>query len=1178
MENTSVTNFSVPAGLIVRNFYENAGVLELKGGLTSFGQVFKPGELPRGHGLEARVQNQTSQVQVDVKTTYADGSAKMAVLTMARPDLAAGATADIELYAAPAAAPGKLDFAGGLAQHQFQVALTSGGATTQIDVLKAMNAALADGSASFWQEGPLASQARVEVEVPGSQRLVFDVTVFKNGGMEVDAQFNNDGAMEAVGGRVDYKVAVTMDGRQVLDQAVSQAQYQNWHESFSTDERNGGQGLGAPTKGWLNIGHDVAHLQAVGAVAGYNLQIGISETLLDRWGDIAATPGWDAPLANREVTQYMPGPGGRGDIGITTAYNTGWLMSQDARAAAMALGQAEAASSIPWHFRDTANKTWLNTDAYPTLWTDGRGGTGRPGDPTSGGLTQQTDPNTGWYLDTAHQPSLSFVPYLLTGERWMFDNVQSQAAWNIMTQGPSQRDDAEDLVVQGNQVRGSAWALRQIDDAAWASIEGTPEKAAFLEASAANWSWIVSQIPAWTEMQGEAHGWLPGAYGYANVLPPWQQDYFASTAIAAAARGNADAITYLKWASNFLVGRFTHAADGMPEHDGAAFLIPFSDPATGKYYQTWGEIGAAMAASGKSNGNGWSQSQGDYGQLALATLAGIANVLGSAEAAQAYRALMDNPPPFTSAADFQRDPSYALAPPGGTQVVVVPPSDPVSPPSGGGSPTPQPPPPSPPPADGTMVSISAKLSGDSWQGDPLAVVMVDGVEVFRGAISASQASNGQEVALGKFAAAAAHNVTVKFLNDAWGGTAATDRNLYVEDILVNGVSTGKEAALNRSGSVSFDLPAQAADGQPPVVTPPALADTYTLRLGVSGDAWNGTPHFQILLDGQALGGIRTTSASHSAGQTEYLDFQAKMSGSPPVLTVRFLDDAWGGTAATDRNLYVDEILVNGVSTGQEAALKRAGAATFELPVQAAPPASGSSGAESFTMRLGVSGDAYQGTPHFQLFLDGKELGGIRTTTASRAEGGKEYFDLTGDITGGPQVLTVRFLDDAWGGTPATDRNLYVESLSLNGTSLNKSAIMERNGDVALSFTPTKAIVVPVSTPSDPTIGTGPDVLRIGLSGDAWNGTPHFSVLVDGRQIGGVQTTTARNSEDEESFLNVLGDFSPGLHKLAIRFLDDAWGGKPDLDRNLYVESIEYNGVDLNHEAMLSKNGDAVFQF
>jgi hypothetical protein len=833
---------------------ENAGADTLAGGVTTFGQVFTQGEVGAKAGLVATVNGVDIPVQMDVKTTYADGSVKMAVLSMDRPDLAAGATAGVSLSTvASAAASTPIDLSTALNNHSFAVDLTNNGQATHIDVLAALKQALADGSASFWQSGELATQARVEIPLDGSQRLVFDVTAFKGGGMSVEAQFNNDGAMGSSGGGVNYGVSVSMDGHVVADATVNQAQYQNWHQSFSSNGTDGGQGLGDPAEGWLNIRHDIAHLQETGAVAHYDLTVGISDAMLAGFAASTQAVGWGDPLAINEVSQYMPGTGARADIGITTASNTAWLMSQDAHAAAYALGQAETASAVTWHLWDADNKGWLSTDDYPNLWTDERGGTGTPGDASSGGLTQQIGNSSGWDLDSAHQPDLSYVPYLMTGDRWMLDNLNAQASWNIVAQWPSERANASDILVDGNQVRGAAWALRQIDEAAWAAPDGSAEKAYFTEASNANWSWLVSKIPEWTTEQGEAHGWLPGVYGVDGAMPPWQQDYFASTVIAAASRGNADALTFLEWQSNFLVGRFTHEAQGFDQHDGAAYLIAIAD-ANGTPYQTWSEIGAQTDAQGWSNNQGWANSQGDYAQLALATLAGIAHLTGSAEAAAAYEALMADSPPFATAADFARDPTFALAAPGvdnvspSTPVVTTPVvTTPVVTTPAVTAPvvtapvvtTPEVTIPVVTPGDASLesptsgssdastvvdvtqptdtttakpvvdpassVSLSIWLGADSWRGDPKAIITVDGVEAFHGSVSASHESGGAEIQLGDVSAQDTHVVEVQYLNDVWGGDSTQDRNLYVEDVHLNGVSTGDSAPLVKAGSVTFDV-------------------------------------------------------------------------------------------------------------------------------------------------------------------------------------------------------------------------------------------------------------------------------------------------------------------------------------------------------------------------------------
>jgi hypothetical protein len=1095
--------------------FENAGKGILAAGYSSFGQVFAPGEVKAGQGLSASLNGQSLPVQMDVKTTYADGSVKMAVLTLARPELAVGQSVQLTLAPGAAAAAVPLDLAAGLAGHQFSVALQGGqGPATQVDVLAALKTALANGTASVWQSGPLASQARVEVQVPGSQRLVFDVTLFADGGMNVDAQLNNDDAMTATGGRVSTNVTVTMDGAVAGRFALDQGQYQNWHEAFSSNAKNGGQGLGDPAQGWLNIRQDVAHLEAAGAVAAYDLTRGVDPTLLQNWGAATTAAGWNAPLAVNGVTQYMPATGARADIGFTTEANTAWLMTQDPRAAAYALGQAETASAIPWHLRDVANNTWLNTDAYPNLWTDGRGGVGRPGDATSGGLTQPLDASSGWTLDAAHQPDLSFVPYLLTGQRWMLDNLQAQASWSIMSQWPAIRNGAGDLVVQGNQVRGAAWSLRQIDEAAWASPEGSREKAFFSEASAQNWAWLVKQIPLWTQQQGEAHGWLPGDYGIPGAMAPWQQDYFASTVIAAASRGNADAMTFLKWQENFLVGRFTHAAQGFDMHDGAAYLIANADATTGALYTTWAQMGAAMDARGMSNNAGWSQSQGDYAQLALATLAGIARVTGSAEAAKVYAQLIADGAPFTSSADFIKDPTYAIAAPKPPAATTTP-ATPAAP----------------------MLDLAIVLGGESWQGDPQAVVKVDGVQVWAGTVTAAHATGGAAISLGQVAAGVAHAVTVSFLNDGWGGSASTDRNLYVEDIKLGGVSTGLKAALLVNGDATLALPANLPPSAATTTTPTSAAPAgLDLAIVLGGESWQGDPQAVVKVDGvQVWAG--TVTAAHATGGAA-ISLGQVAAGVAHAVTVSFLNDGWGGSASTDRNLYVEHIKLGGVSTGLKAALLMNGDATLALPANLPPPTATtttptSAAPAGLDLAIVLGGESWQGDPQAVVKVDGVQVW-AGTVTAAHATGGAAI-NLGQVAAGVAHAITVSFLNDGWGGSAGLDRNLYVEDIKLGGVSTGLKSALMSNGDVTLTLAP--------SAPGRLLNGTGDADLLIGgagadtLAGAAGNDTLNGGAGQD-RLAGGTGKDVFLFGSAAEANGDVVTDFSRGQgDRLDLRAID-----------------------------------------
>ncbi|WP_338663913.1 hypothetical protein VQH23_01855 [Pararoseomonas sp. SCSIO 73927] len=640
------------------------------GSVAVFGQAFRPGDVPGRAGLRARLPDgRTLPAQIDVKTRHPDGSARWAVIALSCPALPRGGRQGVVLSAGEAPGPA-LDVPAALSGRQALVTLRgSGEAEWRMDLLAAFRAALGEAP---WQAGPLAVATRVSAAVPpasaggvASLRLVADVALRADGSLWVEAWFRNDVAMRPNGGEAAYAVQLLLDGRTALETTIpKQAQYTGW-----------GRLLGSVRSGTPPlVRHDAAYLADAAAVARYDLATGVEEALLARLGAAMAAPAWAAPLSARGITQDMGQTGGRADIGPATMPQAVWLITGDPRAAAYCQGQAEAAGSIPWHYWDPSGGTggstggggWIDTRRWPRLWSDGRGG------PAPGGLMQPVAGDTGWRADCAHQPDLNFVPCLLTGRRALLDNLQAQASWCVVSQWPSPSargapgaaGPGEGVnVVRGNQVRGGAWSLRQLENAAWISPDDDSNRPWLRAAAAGNWAWIRAQIPAWTAAQGEAHGWIPGEYGAAGVLPPWQQDYFASTAAIAARRGDEAARAVLTWMANFLVGRFGAADRGFGRNDGAAYLIAHLSPG-GQPLGSWAAMGEATRARGLSNGTGWGRSEGDYAQLALASLAAVSETLGSAAAAQAYTWLAGAGAPFTRAQDFARDPAFHIVPRG----------------------------------------------------------------------------------------------------------------------------------------------------------------------------------------------------------------------------------------------------------------------------------------------------------------------------------------------------------------------------------------------------------------------------------------------------------------------------------------------------------------------------------
>src|SRR6266849_835900 len=95
--------------------------------------------------------------------------------------------------------------------------------------------------------------------------------------------------------------------------------------------------------------------------------------------------------------------------------------------------------------------------------------------------------------------------------------------------------------------------------------------------------------------------------------------------------------------------------------------------------------------------------------------------------------------------------------------------------------------------------------------------------------------------------------------------------------------------------------------------PPAPAPKMmTVTVVVSGDAYLGSPQLALMVNGQQIG-TATVTASHSSGQWQTLTFSTAMPASFRTIGVSFLNDAYGGAATLDRNLYVDHIVVNGAT-------------------------------------------------------------------------------------------------------------------------------------------------------------------------------------------------------------------------------------------------------------------------
>ena len=209
----------------------------------------------------------------------------------------------------------------------------------------------------------------------------------------------------------------------------------------------------------------------------------------------------------------------------------------------------------------------------------------------------------------------------------------------------------------------------------------------------------------------------------------------------------------------------------------------------------------------------------------------------------------------------------------------------------------------------------------------------------------------------------------------------------------------------------------------------------TLVLGVSEDAWQGDAEFTVTINGQTVGGTYTATASHAAGAVQNVSVAGNWGAGQKTVGISFINDAYGGSSSTDRNLYVNQVSYDGQAAGgAPATLLSNGTASFTTPGGATP------------ITLALSEDAWQGDAQYSIAVDGTTLAQDATVTALHGQGQSQTVDLQQVLTAGTHDVAVSFLNDAYGGTSSTDRNLYVQGISVNGSlAANSSAAIDSTG-------------------------------------------------------------------------------------------------------------------------------------
>jgi len=548
---------------------QNTAGVEQANAPFSFGQPFAAGELKAGDGLVGvRSDGTRLPLQLDVKATHADGSVRHAVVSGVLPRLASGESQTLALAVAAAPAASALPTPADLLAAGFSanVRVAIGG----LPYTASADALLGSGGATAWLQGPVANEWLVSAPLKDAQgnahpHLTARFAVRWYAGQQrakVDVIVENDWAYEPAPQNFTYDLQVQVGGSTVFTaEALTHYHHARWRKSFWWG--------GEPQ---LHLKHNIGYLVGTRAVPSYDTALVPSEAglsaLAQRWA--AAKTG---PMAPGLVLPYMPTTGGRPDIGPLPQWAALYLLSMDARAKAVTLGIGDLAGSWPIHYRDkpTGLPVSLDDHAYMTLL-------GRPGDtvnpkthlseafPACGGVCTTAPYN--YSPDSSHQPSLAYLPYLLTGDHFYLEELQFWANFNLLQHNPAYRGFEKGLV-RPDQVRGQAWSLRTLGQAAYITPDAHPMKAYFVQRVANNLDWYTA---TYVTNPPNALGVLDGSGQYAfNAMAyatpagaqtgvgPWQDDFFTWSVGHLAELGFEAAKPLLAWKAKFPVGRMTAA-------------------------------------------------------------------------------------------------------------------------------------------------------------------------------------------------------------------------------------------------------------------------------------------------------------------------------------------------------------------------------------------------------------------------------------------------------------------------------------------------------------------------------------------------------------------------------------------------------------------------------------------
>lgn len=528
---------------------------QLAAGPQVFGHVFAKGEVAANEGLQATINGVVQEPQVDWLTTYSDGSLKQASIVVERPLLSANTAVTCRVaLGTPSAASevnvttlltGRsitLDLTSMTTYAAADKAVTTNPANTTLDIKAAILAAIASPSSdpnqpTYWLRGHKCTQVRT-IFMDGnladtSMRVIVDATLFANGDIKVELAGFNDRLNESSQtgkGRLDATWNLKIDTVSRYTATLKQIHGSAWRKEIWDKD--------APTARWpaaqnpdgslatLLVSIPVSRWARSKAIAPMDTKVTPHSDIKTGYLTTQGNANWMKPLWHNGLGG-LPLTASSGDRTMGTAGGgdwsfmdmlgqpvNAWLLGPDIVYQREALAWADGIFASQYHVWDTNRNHWLDRSFHPKMTANDDTKTLPPNPDTATAECPTTRNNTvelsglvtannhylpfgedeGGYLisyDIPHAPRTTYFPYLATGCRFWYDQMQAQAAWAVTRK--NYWDHGHNLEYPNNyemffytdprtmsgevegwqEVRGMGWGWAIVDNARFVARSGS---------------------------------------------------------------------------------------------------------------------------------------------------------------------------------------------------------------------------------------------------------------------------------------------------------------------------------------------------------------------------------------------------------------------------------------------------------------------------------------------------------------------------------------------------------------------------------------------------------------------------------------------------------------------------------------------------------------------------------